>query len=132
MCITRMKIRFFTTLADRVLMVSLVVLAAAMFFLVPRWVFSGGSEVEIRLRDKVIGRYSLDRETRVEAPGRLGTTVVRIRGGHARIESAPCPHKLCVRMGEVGREGGIIVCIPNEVVVRVGKGRLDGLDAVSR
>jgi len=35
-------------------------------------------------------------------------------------------------MGEFGTEGGILVCVPNEVAVRVGNERAEGLDAVSR
>ena len=42
-----MKATAYMTVADRVLMVSLVVLAAVLFFLLPGWVLSRGTGVEI-------------------------------------------------------------------------------------
>jgi len=126
------NVRNYITVADGVLVAALVVLAGVLFFLMPRWVLSGGTDVEIRANGRMVGRYSLDADRVVEVPGPLGKTLVRIKGGRARVESSPCRDKICEGMGEVGREGGVIVCIPNKVVVGVEKRRSDGLDAVAR
>lgn len=128
----QMSARPYITAADAVLLVATVILAAALFFLMPRWVLSGGTEVEILVQDKVVGRYPLDGDRLVRIAGPLGTTVVEIKSGKARILSSPCPNKVCVHMGQFGSVGGILVCVPNEVVARVGKETPVGLDAVSR
>lgn len=127
-----MKTRLNMTIADLALVVLLAVTAGILFFLIPNWVLSRGTEAEIRSGDKIVGAYSLDHDRRIDVPGPLGITVVKIEKGRASIVSSPCPHKLCTRMGDCGKEGGVIVCVPNEVVVRTGQGRTDGLDAVSR
>lgn len=127
-----MKTETHTTVADWVLIGSLLFLAAILFFLLPGWVLSGGTAVEIYSGEKLMGRYSLHQERKVGVPGPLGVTEVEIRGGRARVTSSPCPHKVCVHMGEIGSEGGLIACVPNKVVVQVGRGRPEGLDAVSR
>jgi hypothetical protein len=37
-----------------------------------------------------------------------------------------------MHMGDFGSEGGLLACVPNKVVVKVGKERSDGLDAVTK
>ena len=58
-------------------------------------------------------------EGRYEIRGPLGSTFVVVSDGGARVESSPCPHKVCVGMGTVSSPGEVIVCVPNGVAVRV-------------
>ena len=66
-----------------------------------------------------------------DVSGPLGTTRIEIRGGQVRVLSSPCPLKLCQRAGWIGSAGEMIVCLPNEVVVRM-PGRRRNVDALSR
>jgi hypothetical protein len=127
-----MNVRAYIRPGDWVLIAFLLVTAVSSFFLIPRWLMSGSTDVEILSRDKILGRYPLNEDRRVEVPGPLGTTEVTIKKGRASIHSSPCPHKTCKAMGDIGTEGGILVCLPNEIIVRVGNGQANGLDAVSR
>lgn len=120
------------TFGDAVLIAFFLALSAVLFFLLPGRLVSAGSEVVIRSNDRVAGRYVLDEDRLVEISGPIGKTVVRVEQGRARVESSPCPNKICIHMGTVGREGGLIVCVPNKVIVTVGKGTPEGVDAVSR
>lgn len=127
-----MNPKFHTTAADKILMGLLFVLTISSFFLVPRWVLSRWTSVEIRSGDKILGRYSLNEDRTVEVPGPLGVTQVQIKSGRVRIQSSPCPNKTCIQMGEFGDGGGCLICLPNEVIVGVEKDPYNGLDAVSR
>jgi hypothetical protein len=127
-----MDVRQYIRPGDWVLIALLLVTAISSFYLIPRWLMSGATDVEIISRDKIPRRYPLNKDRRVEVPGPLGISEVAIKEGRVRIESSPCPHKTCMAMGDIGTEGGILVCLPNEIVVRVGNGQPDGLDAVSR
>jgi hypothetical protein len=127
-----MDVRQYIRHGDWVLIALLIVTVVLSFFLIPRWLMSGSTDVEIISRDKLLGRYPLNEDRRVKVPGPLGTTEVTIKEGRANIHSSPCPHKTCKAMGDIGTEGGILVCLPNEIVVRVGNGQPEGLDAVSR
>ncbi|MBI4962073.1 MAG: NusG domain II-containing protein [Desulfomonile tiedjei] len=120
------------TLADWTLVAVTLALAAAMFFTIPRWVISGGTNVEVYSGNRIVGRYPLSQDRMIEVPGPLGKTVLRIKDGRARIDSSPCPNKICIHMGEFGTEGGILVCVPNEIAVRVGNDRGQSVDAVTR
>jgi hypothetical protein len=120
------------TRGDRVLLVFVALSAAALFFLLPRYVLSGNTQIEIRSGDRVVGTYPLDEDRLIDVHGRLGITKVRIKGGRAAIVSSPCPHGVCTTMGDIGPDGGLLVCVPNEVVVQSPRDRADGLDAVTR
>jgi hypothetical protein len=127
-----MDVREYIRPGDWVLIAFLLATAVLSFFLVPRWLMSGATDVEILSRDKSLRRYPLNKDRQVAVPGPLGISEVTIKEGRVRIQSSPCPHKTCMAMGDIGKEGGILVCLPNEIVVRVGNGQPDGLDAVSR
>ncbi len=64
--------------------------------------------------------------------GPLGPSEIEVRRGEARILSSPCPLKLCIRAGWIGSPGEMVVCLPNEVVVRLPGAPGRGIDAVSR
>ncbi|MBI5251222.1 MAG: NusG domain II-containing protein [Desulfomonile tiedjei] len=121
-----------TTTADKILIGFLFVLTVSSFFFVPRWVLSGAADVEIRSGEKILGRYSLSEDRILDVAGPLGVTSVEIKSGKVRIKSSPCLNKTCIQMGHFGSEGGCLICLPNEVVVGVGKEFHNGLDAVSR
>jgi hypothetical protein len=120
-----------TTAADKVVLIAILLLAASSCFLVPHWVFSGVPDVEIRVGDRLIGTYTLENDRIVPVVGPLGTTLVEIKGKKVSIISSPCPNHTCVRMGPFGREGGCLICLPNEVSVS-SRTRQDGLDAIAR
>ncbi len=127
-----MDVRTYIRPADWALFGPLLLIAVLSFFLIPHWLAIQATEVEVLSDNKLLGTYPLDRDRRIEAPGPLGITVVVIKKGSVHIQSSPCPHKVCMAMGEIGSKGGILVCIPNKIVVKVGNGRHNALDAVSR
>lgn len=130
--ISKMKKNNYATPGDWALVVSLLALSAILFCALPGWVGSEGTLVEVRRGEKIFGRYDLDRDRVVEVPGPLGITKVEIKEKRACVAQSPCPHKYCLHMGSVDRNGGLVVCVPNEVILQMGKERPDGLDAVSQ
>lgn len=112
-------------------MAAIVSIAALLFLLIPRMIVSDGALVEVSSGRELRGKFPLSEDLRLEAPGPLGKTEIEIMNGQVRILSSPCRNKICVNMGSVGREGGVLVCVPNEVVVGIGYNRSDDLDAVS-
>lgn len=72
----------------------------------------------------------LNEEMTFEVEGPIGTTVVVVGGGSARIVSSPCPHGVCVATGAISEPGEAAVCVPNGVVVRIASE--SGPDATTR
>ncbi|MBM4327699.1 MAG: NusG domain II-containing protein [Deltaproteobacteria bacterium] len=130
--ISKMKKNNYATPGDWALGVSLLVFSVILFFVLPGWVGSTGMLVEIHRGERAFGRYDLEVDRVVQVPGPLGITQVEIKENRARVTRSPCPQKYCLRMGSVDRNGGLVVCVPNEVIVHMGKERPDGLDAVSQ
>jgi hypothetical protein len=84
----------------------------------------------IRSGGKVYRAVPLSRDQRIEVPGPLGTSIVTIDKGRARISSDPSPRQYCVRQGWLQQSGEISVCLPNEVSVELtgGSRKYDSLN----
>jgi hypothetical protein len=63
--------------------------------------------------------FPLDADERVEVPGPLGNTVVRIRNHQAWVESSPCTNQVCVAAGHVHDRGDWVACLPNNVFLMI-------------
>ena len=80
-------------------------------------------QVEITVGGEVFGRYDLNADRDVSV---LDLCVVRIAGGEAFVLSSNCQNRDCVRHRPVSVAGESIICLPNQVVVRVtGADELD-------
>ena len=95
-------------------------------------VWSGGAadKAIIRSGGKIFREVPLSRDQQVEVPGPLGTSVITIEKGKARISSDPSPRQYCVRQGWLQQTGEIAICLPNEVSVELtgGKKKYDSLN----
>ena len=77
-------------------------------------------------------RCSIELEDTLRVEGPLGVTTIEIAKGRVRVLDSPCPYKLCVKAGAIGKAGELVVCVPNRVVVRIEGGSRKGVDAVTR
>lgn len=109
----------------------LVVLFIALTFSVPSVTGKSGpgSVLEVRTPTEEI-RLHLDRDGRYPVSGPLGTAFIIVEKGGARMESAPCPLKICETMGPVTNSGETILCLPNRIFARV-LGEV-AIDAITR
>ena len=95
-------------------------------------VWSGGiaNTALIRSGGKVFREVPLSRDQQIEVPGPLGTSIITIEKGRARISSDPSPRQYCVRQGWLQQAGEIAVCLPNQVSVELtgGEKKYDSLN----
>ena len=66
----------------------------------------------------MIKTLSLDTDTSFEITGKY-TNVITVQDGNIAITSSDCPGEDCVHSGAISSTGRSIVCLPNEVEVRV-------------
>lgn len=116
---------------DTVLVGILLLSAVILYWALPI-LMSCGNWVVIICNDKPEARYLLDIDQEISVIGVMGETKVSIRNGRAKITESPCRNKLCTLMGDLGKEGGALVCVPNKVVVTVSDDNMEGVDAISR
>jgi hypothetical protein len=95
---------------------------------------AGGTAESIEVEvsgERVLTLHREDEGIR-QVRGPLGSTAIEIQERRVRVLSSPCPLKLCQRAGWIGGAGEMLVCLPNEVVVRLSGRPPGSTDAVSR
>jgi len=107
------------TWTDRLLLITAVAGVAALYPWL--WGERGGEAEAVRIwaGEEEYARYPLDQPRRVEVPGPLGTTVVEIAEGGARVIADPGPRQICVRAGRLDTPGDQALCLPNRVTVEI-------------
>ena len=86
--------------------------------------------LEVSVGRQVTGIYPLHEDRRIELEE--GNVFV-IRDGQVSMESADCPDQICVHSKAIGQEGGSIVCLPHQVILRIVDGvpSGSGVDSVA-
>ena len=59
--------------------------------------------------------YPLEQTVRLELDGPLGTSVIELAGGAARVLSSPCAGQTCVLSGAIRERGRWVACLPNRI-----------------
>ena len=80
---------------------------------------SEGSTVLVEVGGKTVEKLDLREEKVVTVRGEKGDLTIEVRGGRVRVARADCPNRICVRTGWRSRGGDVIVCVPNNTIVRI-------------
>ena len=116
-----------TTLADRLLFMFLITVSIAGIF-ISREALSQGADVIIEIDGKP--SYTLPLQT--DRLLSVGDTLIEIQGKKVRVKEAHCRNQICVKEGWISK--GVIVCLPNKLVIIVGGSKKDqrqGIDAIT-
>lgn len=83
--------------------------------------FQKGSHQTIRITvdGEEFGTYSLAKDQIIKIND---TNVCEIKDGSVRMTWANCPDQLCIHQRAVDENGGMIVCLPNRIVIEGEKG----------
>ena len=94
-----------------------------------------GARVLVERAGSIIFTADLQQDQQVKLSGPLGTTVLQIEAGSARIISSPCRQKICIGLGRAEHAGDLIACVPKRMVIRIEGDGVDkerGYDLLSR
>ena len=103
---------------DIITVLALIVLALAAL-VVFRMGKTQGDSVVITIQGKEAFSLPLSQNIERVIESEKGQNILVIENGKAHIKSATCPDGICVNHRAVSRIGETIVCLPNELVVRV-------------
>lgn len=70
--------------------------------------------VQIEKDGKLYGTYSLSEDQIITI---YDTNICEIKDGKIRMTEASCPDHLCIQQGAIDTRGGMIVCLPNKIVI---------------
>ena len=87
------------------------------------WQGGAPEKAVVRRDGEIVAELDLSRRRTIEVAGALGTTVVAVEPGRARVVSDPGPRQYCVRQGWLSRPGQIAICAPNHVSLSIAGGR---------
>jgi hypothetical protein len=90
------------------------------------------ARADVEAAGNVVTTLDLARDGVGEVNGPLGVTRVEVRGGRVRVLTSPCPRQACRHGGWIGAAGEVLVCVPNEIVIRLPGQRAAATDAVAR
>lgn len=87
------------------------------------WTGATAEKALIRSEGKVFAEVDLAATKTVRVPGPLGTTVIAVEAGKARVVADPGTRQYCVRQGWLKRTGDVAICAPNRVSLHIlGRG----------
>jgi hypothetical protein len=97
-----------------------------------------GLTLEVRVNDEIVDRIDLARERSerrekvFEISRDIGYNAFSIGKRGVKMISADCRGGDCLRMPSIGANGGVIVCLPHRMILRVvgssyERGRIDGV-----
>lgn len=119
------------TLADRILFVFLLTTSLSGIFIV-REALPKATDVVVEINGRAVYTAPLSIDKKVLLNTTYGDTEIEIKSSKVRIKEAHCPNQLCMKEGWISQ--GVIVCLPNRLVVFVGgrgKRLRKNLDAVA-
>lgn len=107
------------TKSDAVLILILLLLAVAGFFIIRGMNGKTAMTVCVTVDGEMYGEYPLAVRSEHYIPGEYGGCRLEIRGGYADVTEAGCPNQICVDHAPVCDRGEAIVCLPNRIVVEL-------------
>lgn len=95
-------------------------------------VFSGGAaeKAVVRRDGVVVAELPLTQARRIEVAGALGTSVIEVQPGRARVAADPGPRQYCVRQGWLSQPNAIAICAPSHISLSIA-GRASNHDSLS-
>ncbi len=115
---------------DWLLLLAAALLVAASYPLLWR---GGVADRAIVKRDgQLVTELALNTPRTYEVTGAIGTTVIEVRPGRARVVSDPGPRQYCVQQGWLTRANAVAICAPNHVTLQLsGRGGPNGYDTLN-
>ncbi len=111
-----------------------ILLVLLLFFSLTGFIFVGrlmpaGETVIVEVNGKTVYKLALSEDRIVDVKGPIGVTKVEVKDGRVRVLYSPCPEKIGMKQGWIRR--GVIICVPNRVVVSIKGGKARGVDAIT-
>ncbi len=68
---------------------------------------------------QLVTELALNTPRKYEVTGAIGTTVIEVQPGRARVLSDPGPRQYCVQQGWLTRANAVAICAPNHVTLQL-------------
>ena len=72
-------------------------------------------------------KYQLDLSNDTTLDILDGAMTIRVQNGKVFVAHSDCEEQLCVHASAIGKNGGMIVCLPNKVVIKTVSKKVDAI-----
>lgn len=86
---------------------------------------SDADEADVYVDGKLVHKLDLQKDATVEILD--GKMQIKVENGKVFVSKSDCPNQLCVHASPIGKEGGVIVCLPNKVVIKIVSREVDAI-----
>lgn len=115
---------------DFIIIIFFVLVAVVSLALLNRGKSEGGYvEVVVNKETKEIFSFDENKEYTISDDNHINK--IKIADGKVWITEADCPDKLCIKQGQIDKDGQSIICLPNKVVIKIVSDKNNDVDAVA-
>jgi hypothetical protein len=91
------------------------------------WRGGAADRAVVRRDGQLVTELALNTPRKYAVTGAIGTTVIEVQPGRARVLSDPGPRQYCVQQGWLTRANAVAICAPNHVTLQLaGRGGRNG------
>lgn len=114
---------------DILLCFVLIIIATGLFFIFRN---SGkkGAYVVVRQGTKEVAEIPLNINSEHEYETLYGKNTLVIEDGYAYIKDASCKDHICEKTGKISKVGQTIICLPNELFIKIVSDKEGEFDAI--
>ncbi|MCR5273025.1 MAG: NusG domain II-containing protein [Lachnospiraceae bacterium] len=118
---------------DIIFILILLAIALLFYFFAYKNIQNDGDIVKVTVNGELYDTYPLseDREVDIVISGEVKNSF-EIKDNAVHMCDADCPDKLCIKQGQISRDGQMIVCLPNKVVIEIESEEEDYVDSISK
>lgn len=118
-------------LFDLVVLGVILVLVVALLLVLylPR---DNGATVQVYRSGKLVAEYELNDAKDTPIVKNYGSLVLLIEGDGVTALESECPDKCCVKQGKINRDGESIICVPQEIVVKIVGGDKSEVEGITK
>ena len=117
---------------DVILIAILLILAILSYIVIKYFIMNNGAYVEVIINGETVETFDLSEDITYKIETKNGDyNLLVIKDNIATVTEASCPDKLCINQKDISKNGESIICLPNQVVVRIVDGKENTVDAIA-
>ncbi|MDD8049569.1 MAG: NusG domain II-containing protein [Thomasclavelia sp.] len=113
---------------NNIIFIIVLIIVICLSFFINRTNSINNEYVNVYVNNKLVNQYNLKINKTVKVNN---TNTFIISDKKVWMKESTCTNKICIHQGKISKNGEMIVCLPNEVILKITSDKEDNLDAKS-
>ena len=114
---------------DIIILIVLIVIAIGSWIAVTVLFDVNGDYVEVIVDNHVQKVISLNDDGEYQVDDGEYSNIITIKNREVYMKSSDCPDQICVKQGEIKKQGESIMCLPHKLVIRIASEEYPEVDS---